>query len=185
MVGGPDILSWRLRQAALLKIPVLLAAVLAASWFLILRGGGVGRQRLLACATGVCLGWGLALHLADDLQASHALRRFKLGRTTALARVLPDHSAFVAYFGHKDAAVPLLFDRDIVILDANGDEGEDAPVLIRDLLGRGRRVFVLQNGFPADVLDRVTADFEHSAVQGTSLRLLELREGASQPVRIH
>jgi hypothetical protein len=133
---------------------------------------------------GICLGWGLALHLSDDLPASHALRRFKLGRTTALARVLPDHSAFVAYWAHKDAAVPLLFDRDIVILDAIGDDGQDAPLLIRDLLGRGRRVFVLQDGFPADVLDRVTEGFEASPVESTSLRLLELREGASQPTRI-
>jgi hypothetical protein len=38
-------------------------------------------------------------------------------------------------------------------------------------------VFVLQDGFPADVLDRVTEGFEASPVESTSLRLIELRDG--------
>jgi hypothetical protein len=124
----------------------------------------------------VSLGWGFALHLLDDLQASHALRQFKLARTRELARLLPDRSAFVAYFANRDPAVPLLFDRDIVILDAIGDEGEDAPVLIRALLQRGRRVFLLRDGFPEYLLARVTGGLEVSLVEGTELQLMELRE---------
>jgi len=130
----------------------------------------------LAVAVGLCLGWGLGLHILDDLQASHALRRFKQARTAELERVLPDHSALVAYFANRDPAVPLLFHRDIVILDAVGDEGEDAPALIRELLAQGRRVFLLKSGFSPELLERVMRGFEGSAVTTTSLEIVELRE---------
>ena len=69
--------------------------------------------------------------------------------------MLPERSAFVAYFANRDPAVPLLFHRDIVIRDAVGDEGEDAPVIIRELLAQGRRVFLLKSGFSPELLDRV------------------------------
>ncbi len=72
--------------------------------------------------------------------------------------MLTDGSALVAYAGYKDAAVPLLFDRDIVILDARADEGRDAPILIGELLARNRRVFVLQSGFPGEVLPASSQD---------------------------
>ena len=70
------------------------------------------------------------------------------------------------------------FDRDVVILDAHADEGKDAPTLIRELLARHRRVFVLQDGFPKDVLSRVLVGWRVVWLPRTGL--LELR-AASEP----
>jgi len=176
IVGGPEVPLWTVRQVALLKVPLVLAAVLLVLASLAVLKTERRRALPLAVAVGLCLGWGLGLHILDDLQASHALRRFKLARTAELERVLPDHSALVAYFANRDPAVPLLFHRDIVILDAVGDEGEDAPALIRELLAQGRRVFLLKSGFSPELLDRVMRGFEGSAVTTTSLEIVELRE---------
>lgn len=170
--GGPQERLWLLRQLALLKVPLLLSAALGVLWF-------VARSResvrpVLAAAAGLCLGWGLTLHLADDVAASHRLRARKLAETQALSGVLTDGSALVAYTGYKDAAFPLLFNRDIVILDARADEGADAPMLIRELLGRHRRVFVLESGFPSDVLSGVLAGWEAVPIVRPGTRLVEL-----------
>ena len=175
IVGGPEVPLWTVRQVALLKVPLVLAVLLLMSASLAVLKTERRRARPLAVAVGLCLGWGLGLHILDDLQASHALRRFKLARTAELERVLPERSAFVAYFADRDPAVPLLFDRDIVILDPVGDEGEDAPALIRELLAQGRRVFLLKSGVPPVTLDRVTRGLEVSAIVSTSLELVELR----------
>jgi len=171
--GGPQEPLWLLRQFALLKVPLLLSASLGVLWF-------VARSRervrpLLAVAAGLCLGWGLTLHLADDVAASRRLRARKLAETEALSGVLTDGSALVAYTGYKDAAFPLLFNRDIVILDARADEGADAPMLIRELLGRNRRVFVLESGFPSEVLSGVLAGWQVVPVVRQGTRLVELR----------
>jgi hypothetical protein len=88
---------------------------------------------------------------------------------------LPDRSALVAYWGFKDAAFPLLFDRDIVILDARADEGRDAPLLIQELMDQNRRVFVLTSGFPGNVLSGVFADWTVVPVGRPDSRLIELR----------
>lgn len=170
--GGPQEPLWLLRQLALLKVPLLLSASLGVLWF-------VARSRerarpLLAAAAGLCLGWGLTLHLADDVAASHRLRARKLAETEALSGVLTNGSALVAYTGYKDAAFPLLFNRDIVILDARADEGADAPMLIRELLGRNRRVFVIESGFPAEVLSGVLAGLETVPIVRPGIRLVEL-----------
>ena len=117
----------------------------------------------------------MTLHVVDDVAASDRLRARKQAETEALGRVLTDGSALVAYSGSKDGAVPLLFDRDIVILDARADEGKDAPILIRELLGRGRRVFLLQDGFPGEVLSRVRAGWEVVRIANPGTILVELR----------
>jgi hypothetical protein len=80
----------------------------------------------------------------------------------------------VAYTGYKDAAFPLLFNRDIVILDARADEGKDAPILIRELLDRNRRVFVLQSGFPGEVLHRVLSGWQVVRIVHPGVDLVEL-----------
>jgi hypothetical protein len=171
--GGPEEPLWLLRQLALLKLPLLLSASLGVLWF-------VARSRerfrpVLAAAAGLCLGWGLTLHLADDVAASHRLRARKLIETEALAGVLKDGSALIAYTGYKDAAFPLLFSRDIVILDARADEGKDAPILIRELLERHRRVFVLESGFPGHVLSDVLAGWQRVRIERPGTQLVELR----------
>jgi hypothetical protein len=170
--GGPQEPLWLLRQLALLKVPLLLSASLGVLWF-------VARSRervrpLLAGAAGLCLAWGLTLHLGDDVQASHRLRGGRLAESQALGAVLTDGSALVAYTGYKDAAFPLLFNRDIVILDARADEGKDAPILIRELLDRNRRVFVLQSGFPGEVLHRVLSGWQVVRIVHPGVDLVEL-----------
>ena len=172
-VGGPDVPLWTTRHLLLLKVPVLLAAALTVCW--IAGRNGQRFQPVLSVAIGLCLGWAFTIHVADDIPNSHRTRRYNLARTQALATVLTDRTALVAWWWHKDPAVPLLFDRDIVILDARADNGDDAPVLIRELLGRGRRVLLLEDGFPADVLERVVAGLHPVPVAHAELKLQELR----------
>jgi hypothetical protein len=116
----------------------------------------------------------LTLHLADDVPVSRRLRARKLVETEALAGVLTDGSALVAYTGYKDAAFPLLFDRDIVIMDARADEGKDAQILIRELLDRNRRVFVLLSGFPGKVATDVLAPWQVVRIKRPGTQLVEL-----------
>ena len=174
--GGPDDALWLARHIALLKLPLLLAVVLGVLWFVARR-----RERArpwLAGVAGVCLGWALTLHVVDDVAASHRLRARKAAETAALNGVLPDGSALIAYTGYKDAAFPLLFNRDIVILDARGDEGADAPILIRELHARKRRVFVLQSGFKPDVLSGVLAGWDVVRVVHPGVDMVELLAGS-------
>jgi hypothetical protein len=117
----------------------------------------------------------MMLHLADDVTASHELRATKLAEMQQLDAALPDDSALLAYTGYKDAAFPLLFNRDIVILDARGDEGADAPRLIRELLDRRRKVFLLGSGFPAKVRLAILSGWHVVRVAQPGVDLVELR----------
>ena len=171
--GGPDVPRWTMRIEAILKAPLVLAVSLSICWLLARTGYRV--TTLLSGVTGLCLAWGLTLHLADDVLSSQQLRHYSLSRTEALAGVLPDRSAFVAWWGHRDAAAPLLFDRDIVVLDLWADDGKDAPVLIRELLAQGRRVMLLEFGIPPSVLAHVTAGFQVRHFTHRGLRLIEIR----------
>ena len=173
MFGGPEDFLWLARILSLLKLPLVFSAALSVLWFLARSRPSV--RPPLAATAGLCLGWGLALHVADDVATSHRLRAHSLEQTEALGRVLPTGSALVAYWGNKDAAVPLLFDRDIVILDARADEGRDAPILIGELLTRNRRVFVLENGFPGEVLRGVLSGRQVMRVGHPGSSLVELR----------
>jgi hypothetical protein len=174
IVKGPDLDLWVVRQVTVIKMPLLLSFALGASWAVYrfagrMRGG-------LAFAVGCCLAWALVLHVEDDVRFAQAFRAGHLARTQALADVLPDNSAFVAFWSGKDAAGALLFNRDVVILDPRADQGADAPKLIRELLARKRRVFMLDEGFPADVRAHVLSGFDVTAVAppGGSVPLLEL-----------
>ena len=171
--GGPETSLWLLRILALLKLPLVCAAALAVLWFLARSRESV--RPVATAAAGLCLAWGLTLHVVDDVAASGRLRARKQAETEALGRVLTDGSALVAYSGSKDGAVPLLFDRDIVILDARADEGKDAPILIGELLGRDRKVFLLQDGFPGEALSRVRAGWDVVRIANPGTILMELR----------
>jgi len=173
MAGGPQDSLWLVRIRALLKVPLVFSAALSLLW--ILARSRQSTRSLLAAAAGLCLGWGLALHLADDVTASHRMRAYGLARTEALGRVLTNGSALVAHWGYRDAAVPLLFDRDIVILDVHADDGKDAPILIRELLRRGRTVFLLESGFPGETLRSVRAGWQVVPIANPGTPLVELR----------
>jgi hypothetical protein len=171
--GGPQHSLWLIRILALLKLPLVCSAALTILWF-------VARSResarpVLAAAAGLCLGWGLTLHLLDDVQLDRRYRGRKLAETEALGRVLTNGSALFGYAASKDAPVALLFDRDIVILDMRADDGKDAPMLIRELLGRGRKVFLLQDGAPGELLSRVRAGLHVVRIVNPGTHMVELR----------
>ncbi|MGH9385431.1 MAG: hypothetical protein ACRD2N_14205 [Vicinamibacterales bacterium] len=164
------------RNIALLKIPMLLAGVLAILWWL--DGTGYSVRVALMWMAGVALGWGLTLHLLDDVAMAHTVRGWNLSRTVAYEQAVPDHSALVVYWGNKDAVGPLLLSRDIVVLDVHADQGRDAPVLIDELLNSGRRVFLWQDGFPDELLKKTVSGVDATPARDASTPLLELRKTA-------
>ena len=166
---------WLLRHVLLFKTPIVLGAMLVAGWLLAarIRHGPFAA----ALAIGLCLGWGFTLHHADDLRASHRSRQYNADRTARLAQVVQDGMVIVSYWYGDDAAVPLLLERDFVVLDTRADEGRDAPALVRDLLGRGRRVLLLGEGFPPAVLARVVNGLERKRLPVPGLDLYELSPG--------
>ncbi len=91
------------------------------------------------------------------------MRRINRDYREALAPVLPDRAGLFAYWGAKDAYGPLQLDRDLVIVDPWADEGESAPALVDALLDQKRRVLVVVNGFPPDLLAEMS---EGRAVRG-------------------
>jgi len=161
------------RFATLMNVPLALAAAALVAW--ISSSFKTFGRGLLALLIGLCLGWALAVNLGEDLRGSHQARSRSLARTTALSSELTDSSVLVGYWYYKDAAVPLLFDRDLLILDLRADEGADAPVLIRELLRRGRRVVVLEDGIPAEVLLRAIGGFDSRPIGSGGAQLIELR----------
>jgi hypothetical protein len=159
----------------LFKVPLVLGGLLAVLWLLAPRRPSL--DPVVGLAAGACLGWAFALHTLQDVDASQRVRARNLARTQDLRGVLQDGSALVAYAGAKDAALPLVLERDVIVLDARADEGADAPVLIRELLRRGRRVFILTEHFGEVMLSRVTAGLDAVPVASSTLPLIELRAG--------
>jgi len=73
--------SRALYESALLRIPLLLAVLLLTAWFV----RSKRRMRLmLPILVGLCVGWGLFVHVFDDLSASRARR----GKNAAQLEVL-------------------------------------------------------------------------------------------------
>jgi hypothetical protein len=176
LAGGPDVPLWTARQIATLKTPLVLAALAAILWLLDVVGHG--RRALLLGTVGACLGWGLMLHFSTDVGMSQFMRTANLARTRALSDVVPDGSAVVAYWGNVNAAGPLLFMRDVVILDAAADDCRDAPVLIRQLLATNRKVFVVEEGFSLENLHRMQSGLESSRRTESPLRILQVKRGS-------
>jgi hypothetical protein len=176
MLGGPETPLWTARQIATLKTPLALAALAGALWLMDVLGRG--RPALLLGTLGACLGWGLMLHLSTDVGMSQFMRANNLARTRALAEVLPNKAAIVAHWGNADAVGPLLLTRDIVVLDVAADEGRDSRLLIRDLFGRNRRVFLLEDGVSSEIMDRIRTDLPAIPAPTSVLRLVELRHSS-------
>jgi hypothetical protein len=156
------------RHAAIMRVPLVLAGLMATAW--------LTRQRartVVSVAAGVCLGWACLLHLASDVAASRVTRTTNYIKSRALDAILPDHSAVVAWWANKEAVVPLLLDRDVVVLNAQTDDAEAAPYLVEQLRAENRRVFVIADGFPAATLDRVLAAH---GVSNVATKPLDVRE---------
>jgi hypothetical protein len=173
--GASNAMLWSTRHVLLAWVPLVIAALIVSAWIL-------ARHRLsawlpLAPMVGLSLGWAVTVHLADDVVASNLLRRHNYERFQIFSRILPNPSALVVYWANRDAAVQLLFDFDIVILDAGADDASDAPALIRELQSRGRRVFLVPFGFTPSALQRIQAGFVVERVPGEALDVLELKAG--------
>jgi hypothetical protein len=168
--SGPEGLISVGRQLLILKTPLLLAALVSLAWL----ATSLARvpPLVLAVSLGLSIGWAFSLHLIEDVTASQRLRRQNLATTQRLERAIPTHSALLAYWGAKDAAIPLVMTRNVVILDARADEGKDAPMLIQALLAQKRRVFFLASGFPPEVRERTLA----------GVRLIELPDPHGLPI---
>jgi hypothetical protein len=149
------------RSTMLLRVPLALAGFLLVGWtFQRLRPAAAG-GRWLSLLAGAALGWSLTVHLGDDLRASRALRARNLFLFNAYERALPPPTtpaALVTWWGMKDAAGPLQIDRDLVILDAGNDGGENLPAMVDALQAEGRRVLLVATGFPRPVLSAVFTD---------------------------
>jgi len=166
------------RLLLILKVPVCLAAALGVAG--LLAPSRTGARPWLAGLAGVCIGWALLLHLGDDVAASRRIKAYKQQQTAALREALPDRSALVAYWGSRDAAMPLLLDMDLVVLDAHADEAADAPRLMRELLNDGRRVFILEDGVPAQVLRRLFSGLDVVRMPRHGVSVVELRREPAQ-----
>jgi 4-amino-4-deoxy-L-arabinose transferase-like glycosyltransferase len=152
------------RIHALMKAPLLIAVVAAIVWLL----GRFGHARVaVGGAVAMSLTWAAGVHLVEDLAASRRIRGANARLSEQAESALPDRSALFAYWGFKDAFIPLTLDRDLVILDVWADEGASASGLVESLLKKGRRVFVRMDGMPRSVLDSMTTGF---AVQGVPTR---------------
>jgi hypothetical protein len=160
------------RNLALLKLPLVMALGVLTLWWVDSHRAHV-RTALLTLA-GVSLGWGLTVHIVDDVAMAHRLRTANLSRTQIFERAIPDKSALLVYWGSKDAVGPVLLNRDLVVLDVHADAGRDAPMLIRELIGQGRRVFLLKDGVPMEMLDHMLQRFRVTPVAGAMLSIVEL-----------
>jgi hypothetical protein len=160
-----------LRYSLMVNVPLALALIFAIAFVLAFFRKG---QSAFGLLLGMCVGWAFFVHLNDDIRGVNAHRKANLERTEFLDGVVPDHSAIVAYGGSKDPAGPLQMSKDVVILDAWADGGADAPTLVDELLGRGRRVFVLANLMPQSLLDSLGAGRHLEPLHSDGTEILEI-----------
>jgi hypothetical protein len=146
-----------LRAELVMRSPLLIAAALGLAWLLAPRGPTA--RRACALLGGLAIGWAAAIHALDDLPASRGRRAVNLALARAYDRDLPaapERSAAIVYWGAKDAAGPLLFERDLVVADIKNDEGATLAALVESFLDAGRRVFVSPR-MPPGLVDRQLA----------------------------
>jgi len=160
-----------IRLVGLLDLPLVLAVVTLLAWAVARLRGKPG---ILALALGACLGWSLAVHLGDDLAASREFRRSNAQLAAIFDPYLPDGSAFLAYWGLKDAVGPLLLDRDLVVLDVRNDDGRNTPRLVAALLARRSRVVALPPGFSPALRQTLASRWDARILRQPPVPLLEL-----------
>jgi hypothetical protein len=145
------------RQLALLKLPLVLAALLLAGWFFAVHRPQSPAKLVLPLLVGASLAWALGVHLGDDLAVSREIRHFNAARLAAVEDALPAHepAAIFAYWTSKDALGPLQLRRDLVIVDPSADDGESAARLRQELFSVRRRVFALVSGMPRPIIEKI------------------------------
>ena len=156
---------------ALLRVPLFMALLLVLAWIFRIRPV---MHLAIPFLIGMCVSWGLFVHFFDDLSASRTRRARNAAQLTALESSIPDHSALFAYWGAKDAAGPLQLSRNVVILDVAADEGATAVQLKHDLQRQRRRVFVLGNIFPENILKDIRGTDSLSMVRRDTVLVYEV-----------
>jgi predicted phosphoribosyltransferase len=149
---------------------------LLAAWLLVVRQEGrPWAAGALAALAGASLGWALVVHVGADLRESLSFRQRKLNIARAFAPVVPDRSAILVYGDPRDALGLLHLDRDVVIVDIRADRGATAIQMIRALLARGRRVFLVATGMsPATIAALAGPAGPRVALDDPPVLLLEL-----------
>jgi len=138
-----------IRQIAVARVPLALAALLLAAWGLAaLRHG----SDLLAIALGGALMWATVVHLADDLRATNRVRRGNLWAQRAMADKLPDGAALIGWGPIVQVVAPLRLQQRLLAVDASRDKGRDAARVLDELRAKGHRVFVVATAFPPPLL---------------------------------
>lgn len=171
-----------LRHHLVRYLPLALALLFAAAWAL-WRGGrarGVEKPWQLeatAFALGATLAWGLTVHLGDDVPASRILRHSRQDYLRQLGPFISEHSAVFASGAIKDALGPLQLYRDVVIAVPGFDYGAATKELVETFLARGRRVFILPNALPRELLDPVLEGKQFRGL-GQPVVLIEVSSGS-------
>jgi hypothetical protein len=147
-----------LRHYLVMYLPLALAVLFAAQWgaWTAARARGSVSTRWLAAtavAMGATLGWALTIHLGDDLEASRILRQSRRSYFRQLEPYIQDRSAVFATGPVKDALGMLMIDRDVVIAVPGFDRAASTEALLVAFESQGRRVFILPNAVPRQVLD--------------------------------
>jgi hypothetical protein len=138
-----------IQYAGQLYLPLVIGMLLLVAWFRFRKTAGF--QVLL----GISIGWALFVHLESDLVGSRSRREMNRQRYEILKKVIPSRSALFAYWGNKDAAGALQLAKDVIILDVWADDGADAPHLVDQLRRSERRIFIIENDIPTDILSRM------------------------------
>jgi hypothetical protein len=151
-------------------VPIVLTLALILIWFL------RANPNYVPFFLGICVGWAFSFHLETDLVGSRFRREINATRYEYLERTIPGHSALFTYWGNKDAAGALQLVKDVVILDVNADDGLDATMLEGELMKQGRKIFVLENDMPGNILDGLILNHRLQRYSEGSVKLVELSE---------
>lgn len=135
------------RSATVRFLPLALAAALLVAALLVNKRRGVTVALLAASVT-----WAFGLHLIEDLPASRRVRAQHADMLAAVREALPKDAALLVYGPSRDALWPVFVLDGVFVLDPAKDGGRDAPGLIREMISRGRRVFVYAEPFPKDMV---------------------------------
>ena len=118
------------------------------------------------------------MHLGEDARTARETRAFIRERADDLNGKLPDRSAVLTWTYARNAAAPLLLERDVLVIDASRDRARDAPMLVAQLLDQGRRVFLIKNFFDWRIRSELVDEFGVAGFRSGVLDLLELGNAA-------
>ena len=153
------------RHYQVMYVPLGLAMLLLVAWVLEIRrrrargapdsNSASATTGLLAFFVAASLAWAACVHVADDLHASRILRDSRRDYLRQLRPYLTDHSAVFASGPVRDALGPIQIELDVVIATPALDRGATAKELLEAFMTQGRRVFLLPNVMPTDMMNEV------------------------------